>query len=81
MPITAETKISKDSSGNQEEKLLVEFTNGALQQIKDLAEFYEVPKDDLPKLIQLGISMLELLRQNGQVGQKDSTIHNGQHKQ
>lgn len=81
MPVTAQTEISKGNNGEEEEKLIVEFTNGALQQLKDLSQFYDAPSNDLSKTVQLGISMLELLRQKGQVGQKDSTIINGNKQQ
>jgi len=81
MPVTAQTEISRGNNGKEEEKLIVEFTNGALQQLKDLAHFYDSPSNDLSKIVQLGISMLELLRQKDQVGQKDSTIINDRNKQ
>lgn len=67
-------KISK--GGDEKEIFEVQFTNGTVSQLKDLALFLQqegltMPDDDEKKLaevVRIGISWLERLRENSKKG-------------
>lgn len=45
--------------GSTAKKLHVEFTNGSLEQLEQLAKHYNVPNDDVAEVVKLGISLLQ----------------------
>ena len=66
MPTEATIEKETRENGEVAEKLHIEITNGALAQLKDLAKFYKIQDEDPLEIIQLGISMLELMKKNEQ---------------
>jgi hypothetical protein len=60
MPISGEEKkINEDSV--EKDAVVISFTNGALQQLKDLSTFYK--QSDLTELVKLGISFLQQVKE------------------
>lgn len=49
--------------GSTAEKLVVEFTNGSLQQLRELGDFFDVRNDDPYKVIEMAIGLLESIKQ------------------
>jgi hypothetical protein len=59
MPTSSQLEeISKDD-GSTIEKLHVEFSNGSLKQLRDLADFFDVDKHDPSEALKLAISFLQ----------------------
>lgn len=48
----------------EQAKLEVTFTNGALDQLRDLASFLSIENDNLQAVIMKGIKVLELAKEN-----------------
>lgn len=62
MPLNAHTdEVTKDD-GTKAEVLSVEFTNGSLQQLRDLGMFFKVQSDDPAEVLKLAISFLQNLK-------------------
>jgi len=49
-------------NGEASKKLVVEFTNGSLQQLEDLADFFDVKDDNPTEVVKLGISFLQNIK-------------------
>lgn len=62
--MTAEGHIEEtpNEDGKQVEKLHIEFTNGSLAQLRELASFLDVPNDDPTEVVKLGISFMQNLK-------------------
>lgn len=54
--------------GSTAKKLHVEFTNGSLEQLEQLAAYYKVPQTDVSEVVKLGISLLQNLKDRGATG-------------
>jgi hypothetical protein len=67
MPISGEEKKITEEQA-EKDALVVSFTNGALQQLKDLNVFYKQP--DLTELVKLGISFLQQVKEVDEKKQK-----------
>lgn len=62
MPLQSHTdKVTKDD-GTQAEMLSVEFTNGSLEQLRDLGQFFNVQSTDPAEVVKLAISFLQNLK-------------------
>jgi len=56
MPIEQELK-TVDKNGEMKEEFSVSFTNGALEQLRDLQKFFKTP--DEISVVKMGISLLQ----------------------
>jgi len=62
MPITNEKKKELQPDGTEKEILAFSFSNGALQQLEDLAKF--IGTEDVTDVIKLGISFLQKIKED-----------------
>ncbi|HTX86656.1 MAG TPA: hypothetical protein VMC41_01145 [Candidatus Nanoarchaeia archaeon] len=60
MPIDAQLK-TVDKNGEMKEEFSVSFTNGALEQIRELQKFFKTP--DEVSVVKMGISLLQKYRE------------------
>lgn len=58
MPTSSQLEEVPKDDGSTIEKLHVEFTNGSLEQLRDLAKFFDI-KGDPSEVIKLAISVLQ----------------------
>lgn len=60
--IHSELKMAEDnnSQNQQTEEYIVTYRNGALVKLKTLANKFGIPEDDLNKVIEKGLKVLEL---------------------
>lgn len=58
MPTSSHLEEVPSEDGSSNERLNVEFTNGSLQQLRELAEFFDI-KGDLSEVVKVGISFLQ----------------------
>lgn len=63
MPVNSHTETTPNDDGSTTDKLVVEFTNGSLQQLKDLANFFDISDKDPYKVLELGIAFLQRVRE------------------
>lgn len=61
MPTSSQIEEVPTEDGSAREKLHVEFTNGSLEQLRDLASFFDV-KGDPSEVVKLGISFLQNIK-------------------
>lgn len=61
MAYNAEDKLIKDGN-NEKKEFVVTFTNGTLEQLEELKEFFETP--DKLGVIKLGISVLQKAKES-----------------
>lgn len=61
MPLTGEDKKIKEG-GEDKDAFVISFTNGALDQLNDLKAFFK--KGDNLEIIKMGISFLQLLKED-----------------
>lgn len=59
MTVEGHTEKTASDDGKKVETLHMEFTNGSLQQLKDLAKFFDVKDNDPTEVVKLGISFLQ----------------------
>lgn len=71
MPVTSETETTKNSNGETVEKLHLEFSNGALVQLKELAKFFGAENEDPREAVLLAISLLQNIKEK-----KEESSHN-----
>ena len=59
--MTADGHIEKKANKNGEkvDTLSIEFTNGSLEQLKELANYFNVDNDDPTEVVKLGISFMQ----------------------
>ncbi len=60
MPVEAEN-TTENIDGVEKDKLVVSFTNGAKEQLKELQSFYGLPSES--DVVKFGISMLQRLKE------------------
>jgi hypothetical protein len=73
MPTNAHIEELPKEDGTTIEKLHVEFTNGSLQQLRELGEFFDVKGEDPSEVVQLAISFLQNLKDRSPAPGKNST--------
>ncbi|HUC89657.1 MAG TPA: hypothetical protein VMR45_02560 [Patescibacteria group bacterium] len=66
MPTQSHIEEESKDDGSTREKLVVEFSNGSLQQLRDLAEFFKIENEDPYETINLAIGFLEKIKENNQ---------------
>jgi ribosomal protein S15P/S13E len=66
MPTQSHIEEEPKDDGSTREKLVVEFSNGSLQQLRDLAEFFKIKNKDPYETINLAIGFLEKIKENNQ---------------
>ena len=66
MPSKSHIEQEAKDDGTTAEKLVVEFSNGSLQQLRDLANFFKVKEADPYETINLAIGVLEKIKENNQ---------------
>lgn len=64
MPTQSHIEEAKTGDGSTSEKLVVEFTNGSLQQLRELKDFFDIQDDDPYKVIEFAIGLLESIKQS-----------------
>jgi len=64
MPTQSHIEEESKDDGSTREKLVVEFSNGSLQQLRDLAEFFNIKDNDPYETINLAIGFLEKIKEN-----------------
>ncbi len=72
MPTQSHIEKEPKDDGSTREKLVVEFSNGSLQQLRDLAEFFKIENKDPYETINLAIGFLERIKENNQKSKEDS---------
>jgi hypothetical protein len=70
MPANSRTETTANDDGSTSEKFVVEFTNGSLEQLKDLAEFFDAPDNDPYKVLELGIAFLQRVKEQKEKNDK-----------
>lgn len=68
MPTRSHLDSEQTEDGSTREKLIVEFSNGSLQQLRDLAKFFDIDDDDPYKVLELGVGFLESVKQRQSKG-------------
>lgn len=63
MPAQSHVEEVPNDDGSTSEKLVVEFTNGSLQQLRELGEFFDIKSKDPYKVIEMGIGLLESIKE------------------
>jgi hypothetical protein len=76
MPTSSHLEEIPSEDGSSRERLNVEFTNGSLQQLRELADFFEI-KGDPSEVVKLGISFLQNVKDRSNIRAKnDETSFN-----
>jgi len=74
--MTADGHIEKkpNKDGKKVETLSIEFTNGSLEQLKQLAKFFDITDNDPTEVVKLGISFMQNVkdRQESKAGKEKS---------
>lgn len=65
MPLESHMESKQNEDGTTMETLVVEFSNGSLQQLRDLAKFFKIEGDDPYKAIEFAIGFLETIKERG----------------
>lgn len=66
MPITSNfQKVTEE--GKEKDAFFVNFTNGALDQLKDLAKHFKQENEE--EVVKLGISFLQLMKERNEKGE------------
>ena len=65
MPTKSSTKTTHNKDGSTSESLVIEFSNGSLEQLKELATFFEARNGDPAEVLELGIGILQRVREQG----------------
>jgi hypothetical protein len=73
MPHTGHIEETATEDGNTVEKLHIEFTNGSLKQLRDLADYFDIKKDDPTEVITLGISFLQNIKDRNKAHESEKT--------
>jgi hypothetical protein len=69
---TQHTKTTKIEDGQEKECLRIDFTNGALDQLNELAPFLHV--EDPAEVVKMAISYIQLLKENQTKDEQGSII-------
>ncbi|HSX28288.1 MAG TPA: hypothetical protein VLF60_02455 [Candidatus Saccharimonadales bacterium] len=73
MPTQSHIEEESKDDGSTRQKLVVEFSNGSLQQLRDLAEFFKIEGKDPYETINLAIGFLEKIKENSEKS-KDAKV-------
>lgn len=63
MPTSSQLEEVPAEDGSTSERLHVIFTNGSLQQLRELGEFFDVQSKDPSEVVKLAISFLQNLKE------------------
>lgn len=66
MPTKHSVEEEPKDDGSTSEKLVVEFTNGSLQQLRDLAAHFNIKDQDPYEAMMFAISVLEKIKENNE---------------
>lgn len=66
MPTKHTIEEEAKDDGSTREKLVVEFSNGSLDQLRDLANFFKIKETDPYEAIMLAIGFLEKIKENNE---------------
>ncbi len=66
MPTQSHIEETPKDDGTVSKKLIVEFSNGSLEQLRNLATFFAVKDNDPYQTIIFAISVLETVKENRQ---------------
>jgi len=69
MPTKSEIEEVPKEDGSTSKKLHVEFTNGSLEQLQDLAEFFKTSSPS--EIIELGISFMQNIKDRSTSQEQD----------
>jgi len=72
MPTKHSIEEEAKDDGSTHEKLVVEFSNGSLEQLRDLASFFKIENDDPYETITLAIGFLEKIKENNHKSKSES---------
>ena len=72
MPTKHTIEEEAKDDGSTREKLVVEFSNGSLEQLRDLAAFFNIPDNDPYEAIMLAIGFLEKIKENNRKNKESS---------
>lgn len=64
MPTKHSLQEEAKDDGSTREKLVVEFNNGSLEQLRDLAKFFGVPNKDPYEVLIFAIGFLEKIKES-----------------
>lgn len=73
MPTKHSLEEEAKDDGSTREKLVVEFNNGSLEQLRDLARFFGVPNNDPYELLIFAIGFMERIKESDNNKQKESS--------
>ena len=73
MPITC-TEQTVNEDGQDKKALVVSFTNGALEQLEELRDFYKL-KDNL-EVVKFGVSVLQKAKEAGAIKKAEDNKSN-----
>ena len=73
MPTESHIEGTTKDDGTQAEKLVVEFSNGSLQQLRELAAAFDIEDDDPYKALELAIGLLESIKDKAQDSKQDKS--------
>jgi len=73
--MTAEGHIESapNKDGKEVETLYMEFTNGSLEQLRDLAKFFDVKDENPAEVVKLGISFLQNVKERHDSGNNEES--------
>jgi len=64
MPTQSHIEETAKDDGTVSKKLVVEFSNGSLDQLKDIAKFLKIPNEDPYMAITFAIGFLEKIKED-----------------
>lgn len=64
MPTQHAIRQEPKDDGSTREKLEVEFSNGSLEQLRDLAVYFKVPNNDPYEAVMFAIGVLEKIKED-----------------
>ena len=71
MPANSHIEEVTQDDGTTSEKLLMEFSNGSLKQLRELSKFFGVKGDDPSDAVKLAISFLQNIKDRSNKERKD----------
>ncbi len=66
MPTESHIEETPKDDGTVSEKLVVEFSNGSLQQLRDLGAFLKIQSEDPYEVIKYAIGILENVKESNE---------------
>jgi hypothetical protein len=77
MPQTGHIEETPSEDGSTVEKLHVEFSNGSLEQLRNLGKYFGVESDDPSEVVTLGISFLQNIKDRSDSADKPPVAKKG----